>query len=72
MSDISGATREEGSALLVLPASGGSTSTTIGIPLPLGFLTTGVSDHITVVGDPYNEIPDINRANNLVTVLVVC
>ncbi len=72
MSDISGATRKVGEALLVLPASRWSISATIGFHLPLGFPTTGVFDHITDVAGPYNKIPDINQTNNSVTVLGVC
>ena len=72
MSDISGATRKVGEALLVLPASRWSISATIGFHLPLWFPTTGVVDHITDVAGPYNKIPDINQTNNSVTVLGVC
>lgn len=72
VSDVSGEAREVGEALLVLPASGGSISATMEFPLPPGIPATGVSDSITVVADPYNEIPDVNRTNNSVTVLGVC
>jgi|GEM_PF-490058 hypothetical protein len=72
LSDISGATEAVGEVLIKVPASGGSTSVTIGFPIPQTVSSTSLSDNISVVVDPANEISETNEANDIATILGVC
>ncbi len=70
--DILGATEAVGEVLLKVPASGGSTPVTIGFPIPQTVSYTGLSDNISVVVDPANEVSETNETNDIATILGVC
>lgn len=72
LSDISGAIEAVGEVLLKVPASGGSTSVVISIPVPPTVSSTSLSDNIYVAVDPADEIPETNEANNIAAVLGIC
>ncbi len=59
--------------LLLVPASGGSSSVTLGLPAPQSVLAgQSLTRELVVIVDPDNEILESNESNNVVTIASDC
>ncbi len=58
--------------LLLVPASGGSTSADVGIPAPQTAAGLNITRDIVVIVDPDNEIIESNESNNSVAITGSC
>jgi hypothetical protein len=59
--------------ILFVPGAGGSTSATIGYPLPEdAFAGPGWANDVVVVADPDNQIEESDESNNSATITGIC
>jgi hypothetical protein len=70
---VNGDSQTVAELLLLVPASGGSTSAIIGFPAPLdASQEPGWNNQIAIAVDPENEVSESNENNNLLIITTTC
>jgi len=73
MDQVLGNSQPVAELVLLVPSAGGSTSATIGFPVPAdASAEPGWSNEIAIAVDPDNEVAESNEDNNLLIATITC